>query len=59
MTELPARYVRKGTGVVLLAYDLDKGFRHAQVREHRAKADYAAFIHHLQRLIMLIKSILT
>ena len=47
MTGSPARYVRKGTGVVLLAYDLDKGFRHAQVREHRTKADYVEFMHHV------------
>ena len=46
MTGSPARYVRKGTGV-LLAYDLDKGFRHARAREHRTKADYEEFMHHV------------
>jgi hypothetical protein len=40
-------YIRKGTGVVLLAYDLDKGLRYAQTREQRTKADYADFIHHI------------
>lgn len=49
--DLPAKedseYVRKGTGVVLLAYNLDKGLRYAQTREQRTKADYAAFIHHV------------
>ena len=40
-------YVRKGTGVVLLAYDLDKGLRYTQTREQRTKADYADFIHHV------------
>lgn len=37
-------YVRKGTGVVLLAYDLDTGQRYTQVRKHRTKADYAQFM---------------
>ena len=40
-------YIRKGTGVVLLAYDLDTGLRYAQARVQRTKADYAAFIHHV------------
>lgn len=40
-------YVRKGTGVVLLAYDLDQGLRYTQTREQRTKADYADFIHHV------------
>jgi hypothetical protein len=40
-------YVRHGTAVVLLAYDLDTGQRYAQVRARRTKADYAEFIHHL------------
>ncbi len=38
-------YVRKGTCVVLLAYDLDTGQRYAQVRQQRTKADYAEFIY--------------
>ena len=37
-------YIRKGTGVVLLAYDLDTGQRYTQVRKQRTKADYADFI---------------
>ena len=38
-------YVRKGTCVVLLAYDLDTGQRYTQVRQQRTKADYAEFIY--------------
>jgi DDE superfamily endonuclease len=37
-------YKREGTCVVLLAYDIDKGMRYAQVREQRTKKDYAQFI---------------
>lgn len=37
-------YVRKGTCVVLLAYDLDTGQRYTETSERRTKADYAAFI---------------
>ena len=37
-------YVRKGTAVVLLAYDLDTGQRFTQVRRQRTKADYAEFM---------------
>jgi hypothetical protein len=37
-------YIRKGTGVVLLAYDLDTGQRYTQVRKRRTKADYAEFV---------------
>ena len=37
-------YVRKGTCVVLLAYDLDTGQRFTQVRKQRTKADYAEFM---------------
>jgi hypothetical protein len=37
-------YKREGTCVVLLAYDIDKGVRYAQVREQRTKKDYAQFI---------------
>lgn len=40
-------YVRQGTGVVLLAYDLDKGMRYTQTRKQRTKADYAEFMHHI------------
>jgi hypothetical protein len=40
-------YVRKGTCVVLLAYDLDTGQRYTQVRKQRTKADYAEFMHEL------------
>lgn len=38
-------YVRKGTCVVLLAYDLDTGQRYTQVRKQRTKADYAEFMY--------------
>ena len=40
-------YIRQGTGVVLLAYDLDKGIRYAQTRKQRTKADYAEFMNHI------------
>jgi hypothetical protein len=40
----PLRYVRQGTAVVLLAYDLDSGQRYSQTREQRTKKDYAEFI---------------
>lgn len=42
-------YVRQGTAVVLLAYDLDTGQRYAQVRARRTKADYADFMDQLVR----------
>lgn len=38
-------YVRKGTCVILLAYDLDTGQRYIQVRKQRTKADYAEFMY--------------
>ena len=41
-------YVRNGTAVVLLAYDLDTGQRYAQVRQRRTKRDYAEFMQHLR-----------
>lgn len=37
-------YIRKGTGVILLAYDLDSGQRYVQVRSQRTKRDYAEFM---------------
>lgn len=40
-------YIRQGTGVVLLAYDLDKGIRYTQTRQQRTKADYAQFMNHI------------
>ncbi len=40
-------YVRKGTAVVLLAYDYDRGIRYTQTRKRRTKADYAEFMHHV------------
>lgn len=36
-------YHRLGTCSLFLVYDLDRGQRYIQVREHRTKADYAAF----------------
>jgi hypothetical protein len=42
-----SEYIRQGTGVVLLAYDLDKGIRYTQTRQQRTKADYAQFISHI------------
>lgn len=42
-------YKRKGTAVVLLAYDLDTGQRYVQVREQRRKKDYAQFMDWLIR----------
>ena len=44
MTRSPVRYVRQGTGVVLLAYDLDTGIRYTQTRKQRTSADYAEFM---------------
>lgn len=40
-------YVRQGTCVLLLAYDIDQGLRYLQVREQRTKKDYAEFMHWL------------
>lgn len=40
-------YLRQGTAVVLLAYDLDSGQRYTQTREQRTKKDYAEFINHI------------
>ena len=37
-------YKRQGTCTVFMAYDIDKGKRYAQVREHRTKRDYAEFM---------------
>lgn len=37
-------YVRRGTCVVLLAYDLDTGKRYTQTRKQRTKAGYARFM---------------
>lgn len=40
-------YVRQGTAVVLLVYDLDTGQRYTQVRRQRTKADYVEFLEHV------------
>jgi len=37
-------YIRKGTSVVLLVYDFDRGIRYTQTRKRRTKADYAEFM---------------
>lgn len=37
-------YERTGTAVVFLAYNLDTGQRYVEVRPHRTKQDYAAFV---------------
>ncbi|GAB4046816.1 IS630 family transposase [Spirosoma litoris] len=37
-------YERKGTAVVLLAYNLDTGQRYVEVRKQRTKRDYAEFM---------------
>lgn len=42
-------YVREGTCVVLMAYDIDRGQRFLQVRERRTKRDYAEFMYWLER----------
>lgn len=39
-----SEYKRRGTCSLFLAYDLEKGQRFAQIRKHRGKADYAAFL---------------
>lgn len=36
-------FIRKGTAVVLLAYDINTGQRYAQVRKLRTKKDYPQF----------------
>ena len=43
----PYEYVRQGTCVLLLAYDIDQGLRYLQVREQRTKKDYAEFMYWL------------
>lgn len=47
MTKEDNGYVRKGTCVVRLAYDLDTGQRYTQVRQQRTKADYAEFMYQI------------
>lgn len=42
-------YVRQGTCVVLMAYDIDNGRRFLQVRDRRTKRDYAEFMYWLER----------
>lgn len=37
-------YVRQGTAVVLLAYDMDWGIRYTQARKQRTSGDYAEFM---------------
>ena len=37
-------YIRQGTAIVLLAYDLDTGQRYTQVRKQRTQAVYAEFM---------------
>lgn len=37
-------YKRHGSAVVFLAYNLDTGQRYVEVRPHRTKQDYAAFV---------------
>ncbi|WKN46383.1 transposase [Tunicatimonas pelagia] len=41
------RYIRQGTCVLLLAYDIDQGLRYLQVRKQRTKRDYAECIYWL------------
>jgi hypothetical protein len=36
-------YKREGTCVVMLAYDIDRGIRYAEVKQQRTKKDYAQF----------------
>ena len=40
-------YERKGTAVVLLAYDMNTGQRYVQVRKQRTKKDYTQFMNWL------------
>lgn len=42
-------YKRHGTGVVLLAYDIDRGQRYCQVRSQRTKPEYAQFMDWLRQ----------
>jgi hypothetical protein len=48
-TRYDSEYVRNGTAVILLAYDMDTGQRYVQVRERRTKRDYAQFMEWLAR----------
>ena len=41
-------YVRNGTGCLLMAYDIDSGIRHAQVRQRRTKRDFAEYFDWLE-----------
>lgn len=42
-------YERKGSGCLLMAYDIDKGKRYAQVRERRTKKDFAEYFDWLEK----------
>jgi hypothetical protein len=42
-------YKRKGTAVILLAYDIDTGQRYVQERKQRTKQDYAQFMEWLAK----------
>lgn len=44
VTKQDYQYERNGTAVALLAYNLDTGQRYVEVRPHRTKQDYAAFV---------------
>ena len=44
LAKVDYEYERKGTAVVLLAYNLDTGQRFVEVREQRTKRDYAEFM---------------
>ena len=42
-------YKRKGSSCLLLAYDIDTGERHAQIRKRRTKQDFAIFFDWLEQ----------
>jgi len=42
-------YERKGSGCLLMAYDIDQGTRYAQVRDRRTKKDFAQYFDQLEK----------
>jgi len=51
-------YKRKGSSCLLLAYDIDTGKRHAQVRKRRTKQDFAEFFDWLEQKYAQVTTLL-
>ncbi len=51
-------YERNGTACLLMAYDIDSGVRHAQVRERRTKKDFAEYFDWLEKKYADVPNIL-